>query len=58
MRIVHDELEGEEFLEIWISREEHDMIKDYMIVSKKHYLLGQEISIGISLNLEHENENN
>ena len=52
MRIVHEKLDHENFMEICLSPREFDLIKDYMIITKKCYIEGEETCIGIKLGLD------
>lgn len=56
MKIVHEKLEHENFMEICLSPKEFDLIKEYMIITKRCYIEGEETSIGIKLGLELETE--
>lgn len=56
MRIVHEKLEDEIFMEICLSPREFDLIKDYMIITKKCYIDGEVTSVGIKLGLELQDE--
>lgn len=52
MKIVHEKVDGDSFIELSISEKELDSIKDYMIISKKCYIKDEETFIGVKLELE------
>lgn len=56
MRIVFDSLGKEKFMDICISKKEHRLIQEYMVVAKKEKIAGEEVSVGIKLDLEEKNE--
>jgi hypothetical protein len=56
MKIVHEKLDRESFLEFSLTPQEYCAIKDYMIISKKCYIHGEETNIGIKLELYAEND--
>lgn len=58
MRIVHEKVDREHYLELCLSPREFEMIKDYIIISKKVYLKGEITNIGVKLGLEVEDGEN
>lgn len=58
MRIVQEKFEREEYLELCLSEREFDLIKEYMIISKKCLLNGEITNIGVKLELELDDEEN
>jgi len=51
MKIVQESVDREEYLELCISPREYDLIKQFMIVSKKCYIKGDMTHVGIKLEL-------
>ncbi len=43
-------------MDICISKKEHRLIQEYMVVAKKEKIAGEEVSVGIKLDLEEKNE--
>ena len=56
MRIVHEKLEDENFMEVCLSPREYDLIKQYMIITTKCLIDGEITSLGIKLGLDLEDE--
>lgn len=56
MRIVHETIDNENYLELCISPKEFELIKDYMIVSKKVMMEGLVTNFGVKLELDLEDE--
>lgn len=54
MRIVHEKADKENFLEFSITDKEHELIKNYMIISKTCYIEGGQVTIGIKLEIDRE----
>lgn len=52
MRIVHEKIDNENYLELCISPKEFELIKDYMIVSKRVLLEGFITNFGVKLELD------
>jgi len=51
MKIVQERVEKEDYLELSISPLECDLIKKYMIISKKCYINGDITNVGVKLEL-------
>ena len=51
MRIVHEKVDEEQYIELSISEREFVMMKEYMIISKICFLNGQLTNVGIKLEL-------
>ena len=54
MKIVHEKIGKESFLELSVTPKEYEMIKEYFIISKKIDLQGEEINVGIKMDLNEE----
>lgn len=59
MRIVQEKVDKDCFLEICISLQDYENIKEFLIISKKCYIKGEETHVGIKLepdNVQREDE--
>jgi len=56
MRIVHEMIGKEHFLDICISERELELLTDYFILSKKVLFRDEETNIGIKLGLDVEDD--
>ena len=52
MKIVQEKVDKENYLELCISPQEFDLIKNYFIISKKVMFEGEETNIGVKLALD------
>jgi len=51
MKIVQDKLGRENFLDVYLTKKECDLINEYMVISKKTEVNGEEVQVGIKLAL-------
>ncbi len=51
MRILHERVDNEQYLELSISEREVAMIKEFMIISKRCFLNGKLTNVGVKLEL-------
>jgi hypothetical protein len=56
MRIVQEKVDKENYLELCISPRELELLRDYMIISKKVFLEGEITNVGIKLGLDVESD--
>ncbi len=56
MKIVQERVEKEDYLEMSLSLREHELLKEYMIISKKCYISGEMTNVGIKLQLGAEDD--
>lgn len=54
MKIVHERIDEERFIEVSISPREMDLMNDYMIISKECFIEGEPTYVGIKLGMDME----
>ena len=58
MKIVHERIDSENFLEISLSAKEFEKIQNYMIISEKFIVQDNPIFIGVKLDFEKDDKFN
>jgi len=54
MRIVQENIDREDYLELCVTPKEIECLTDYMIISQKFYINGIVTNVGIKLEMEEE----